>query len=340
MRTPTAAPRPPRTGARTGTRIRALAALAAAATLVTLAAPAPAAVVHLASAGERRASTTTQVVRVPSAYFGIHDGSLQSYGRASFGSIRLWDVGVTWRDIETAPGVYDWSRLDTQVAAAQAHGVQVTLVLAMTPSFYAAAPTLPPTDLSHYADYVRAVMTRYRDVNGQRGIAAYQVWNEGNISTFWTGDMGQLAQLTKVVHDARDAVDPGATVVAPSFAMRMKYETDGFSAFQSQQVDGVPVWHYYDANALSLYPMATYGGRPGGPEDAMALLASAHSLLARAGVPAALPVWGTEINYGLPSGAPGQLTATPISDARQVANVLRTYVLGAARGLSRLFWYR
>ncbi|MDX6356958.1 MAG: polysaccharide biosynthesis protein PslG, partial [Nocardioidaceae bacterium] len=41
-----------------------------------------------------------------------------------------------------------------------------------------------------------------------------------------------------------------------------------------------------------------------------------------------------------PSGAPGQLTATPISDARQVANVLRTYVLGAARGLSRLFWYR
>ncbi len=123
--------------------------------------------------------------------------------------------------------------------------------------------------------------------------------------------------------------------------MRMRFEVDWFATYQAQQVDGVPVWHYYDANALSLYPKATYGTRPGGPEDAMALLGTARGMLARAGVPADLPVWGTEINYGLPSGgAPGQLVASPISDSRQVANVLRTYVLGAASGLSRLFWYR
>ena len=46
---------------------------------------------------------------------------------------------------------------------------EVTLVLAMTPSFYGPAPTLPPTDLTAYADYVRAVMTRYRDLNGAAG---------------------------------------------------------------------------------------------------------------------------------------------------------------------------
>jgi hypothetical protein len=294
-----------------------------------------------APSSERRSSAPTQVVRVPSAFFGIHDGSLQSYGRASFGSVRLWDTQVTWRDIETSPGVYDWTRLDREVAAAQAYGVQVTLVLAMTPSFYASSPTQPPTDLSHYADFVRAVMTRYRDVDGQRGIAAYQVWNEGNLSTFWTGTPAQLAELTRVVHDVGAQVDPDATIVAPSFAMRMKYQANGFAAYQSQLVDSVPVWHYVDANALSLYPMETYGDRPGGPEDALALLANARTLLAQSGVPADLPVWATEINYGLPSGgAPGQLVASPVSDRRQVANVLRTYLLGAARGLSRLFWYR
>ena len=121
------------------------------------------------------------------AFFGLHDGSMAAYDGLTFGSVRLWDAGVQWNQVETSPGVYDWSRLDSLVSAAQAHGTEVTLVLAMTPSFYAGpAANLPPTDLADYAAYVRAVMARYRDFNGSRGIAAYQVWNEGNVSTFWT----------------------------------------------------------------------------------------------------------------------------------------------------------
>jgi hypothetical protein len=309
--------------------------------LVSLAAPAPA---DVATSGDQRsgatAHRTTQVVRVPRSFFGIHDGSQQAYGRLPFGSLRLWDAQVTWREIETSPGIYDWSRLDSLVSAAQAHHVQVTLVLAMTPSFYADAGTLPPSDLTHYADYVRAVMTRYRDFNGRRGIAAYQVWNEGNISSFWTGTPGQLAQLTKVVHDVGAQTDPQATIVAPSFAVRLPYQRQWFSRYERQQVDGVPVRRYYDANALSLYPMPTSGHRIAGPEDAMALLGRARHRLAKAGVPARTPLWATEINYGVRSGAPGQLAAQPISRRHQVANVIRTYLLGAAHGLSRVFWYR
>jgi hypothetical protein len=319
--------------------IRLLTTLVVTAALALLAAPAPAAVSSPTLAS--RASHVTQTIRVAPDFFGIHDGSQQSYGRIQFGSVRLWDAGVTWRNIETSPGVYNWHSLDTLVSAAQAHGVEVTLVLAMTPSFYADAATLPPTQLSHYADYVRAVMTRYRDFNGQRGIAAYQVWNEGNVSSFWTGTPYQLADLTRIVHDVRDEVDLGATVVAPSFAMRLTYEGRWFAQFQAQQVDGLPVWDYYDANSLSLYPMAMYGDRPGGPEDAMALADQARQLLARAGAPAGLPLWGSEVNYGLVSGAaPGEGAATPIPQRLQVANVIRTYLLGAAHGLSRVFWYR
>ena len=44
-------------------------------------------------------------VRVPHAFFGLHDGSGQGY-QLDYGSLRLWDVHVTWRDIETSPGVY------------------------------------------------------------------------------------------------------------------------------------------------------------------------------------------------------------------------------------------
>ena len=31
------------------------------------------------------------------------------------GSLRLWDVGVSWKEIETSKGVYDWSKLNATV---------------------------------------------------------------------------------------------------------------------------------------------------------------------------------------------------------------------------------
>jgi len=281
-----------------------------------------------------------RAVRVGPAFFGLHDGSLAAYGRVGFGSVRLWDTGVTWADIETSPGVYDWHRLDAQVIAAREHGVRPTMVLAMTPSFYGPASSLPPTDLSHFADYVRAVMTRYRDFQGARAIEAYQVWNEGNVPTFWTGTPHQLARLTAVVDRVRDQVDPDAVVVAPPFAVRLASQRRWLAAYDAQRVDGRPVWRYADANALSLYPRAGDGRRTGGPEDAMALLGRVRRLLARDRVPARLPMWATEINYGLVGGPGGPRAARPISERRQVANVVRTYLLGAARGLDRVFWYR
>ena len=61
-------------------------------------------------------------------------------------------------------------------------------------------------------------------------------------------------------------------MVAPSFAVRMKYQRVWMRAYQRQLVDGRHVWDDYDVNALSLYPKPTYGHRTGGPEDAMRLL--------------------------------------------------------------------
>lgn len=304
-------------------------------------APAGASGAHPSARQGHQAAAHETRVHVSPQFFGIHDGSGQAYGRVDFGSIRLWDAQVTWQDIETSPGVYDWDRLDTLVRLAQQHHTQVMLVLAMTPSFYSSTPSLPPTDLGHYRDFVTAVMTRYRDFEGSRGILQYQVWNEGNVPTFWTGTPHQLAQLTRIVDQVRDQVDPAATVVAPSFAVRLRFQRRWMSQYVAQRVGGQPVWRFYDVGALSLYPMASYDGRTGGPEDAVAMLPDIRKRLAAAHVPASMPLWATEINYGLPSGAPpGHLAATPISQRRQAANVIRTYLLAAAAGLGRVYWYR
>jgi hypothetical protein len=57
-------------------------------------------------------------VHVAHTLFGIHDPSLLSHSHIHDGSVRLWDVGVQWRDIEKTPGVYDWTRLDQIVTSA------------------------------------------------------------------------------------------------------------------------------------------------------------------------------------------------------------------------------
>ena len=204
------------------------------------------------------------------------------------------------RDLETSPGVFDWTLLDYFVRAAQQHHTQVTLVLAMTPSFYGPASSRPPTLMSDYENFVRAVMLRYRSFDGRRGIAAYQVWNEGNVPYFWSSTPHQLAVLTRDVWRIHQQVDPDATIVAPSFAVRLESQRRwlvGVRVAAGRQASGAGTSTTRTPSASTRWRSTADG--PVGPEDAMRLLAMARHRLARAGVPRSTPLWATEINYGV-----------------------------------------
>ena len=283
---------------------------------------------------------TASNVRVRHGLFGIHDNTAgsDSLSKIHTGSVRLWDVGVQWGQVQTSrtKPKYDWTRLDQLVTAAQKHHAEVTMVVAGTPSFYSKDPwNVPDTHIADYKAFIAALMNRYKNFKGHRGIAAYQVWNEGNIKTFWTGTVAKLARLTQAMDQVRDKYDRRAKVIAPPMVTRLKFEMKGLSAYYHQRVGGKPVWRYVDAVALSLYPNARVSGRIAVPEDSMRLLHAAKQRLRADGVPGSKAIWNTEVNYGLGSG-----TATKISDARQVANVMRTYLLNAANGVKRVFWYR
>ena len=286
------------------------------------------------------APAQARTVHVSRDFYGMHDGSLQSFSRVGEGSLRLWDAGVEWRQVETRPGHYDWSRLDQIVTAAQAAHVKVTMVVAMTPHFYRKNPTKPPHDLQHYRDFVKAMMQRYRNFNGKRGIDAYQVWNEANVVNFWTGTPKQMAQLTQSLWKVRNHYDKGAKVIAPPMTTRFLAQLGWMQRYDKQKVGGRHVWRYYDTVALNLYPQATYNGRPGLPEDAMNLLALARKRLSDVGVPRSKPIWNTEVNYGLQTGTKAGHRAKGIAAQRQASYVIRTFILNAAYGVKRVFWYR
>ncbi|MGH8939094.1 MAG: GH39 family glycosyl hydrolase, partial [Actinomycetes bacterium] len=212
-------------------------------------------------------------------------------------------------------------------------------VLGMTPSFYASSPTAMPTDLGAWYRYVTAVVQRYRSWNGKRGIAAYQVWNEANVTNFWTGTTLDMAKLTQATRNAVKAQDKGAIVVGPAFAARIGEQIRGITRFAFARVDGVPAWKFADVLSLNLYPLDRYGTRVGTPEKSMELLAQARKLLGFGGVPASMPIWNTEVNYGMRTGSYGGTKASPIAAERQAAYVIRTYLLNASRKVKRVHWY-
>ena len=276
-------------------------------------------------------------VKIDPRLFGVHDSDFAgSWPTVPVGAIRLWDAGVTWRDIETSPGVYDFSHLDAIVRAANARNAEVTLVLGQTPDFYATrspAGASMPGDTGAWTRYIQALVSHYSPANwGSRGIAAYQVWNEANVVNFWTGSPEQLRQLTRLAYSAVKGVDPGALVIGPSMATRLAGQIRWINAFY-YPVSGQPaVWKSMDAIGLHLYPTDIKT-----PEQPIRTLGVVRAALRLRGVPSSKPIWNTEINYGARTG--GQGAASPISVERQAAYVMRTFLLNAAAGIQRVHWY-
>jgi hypothetical protein len=269
---------------------------------------------------------------IPAAFFGMHDGDPNTWPVGTVGSIRLWDSGVSWREIERAPGVFDFTLLDAEIAMARSHGARVLLVLGQTPRFRSTKPGLRGSyglgaasmpSQTAWTTYVAKVVQRYKG-----RVVDYQVWNEANVQGYWRGTPAQMATLTRLASRVINNNDASAKVVAPAMATRLTTQRAYLRDFYAQRTGGKKVSAYVDAVSLNLYPLPNET-----PEASMKLLAAGKTLLHRAGV--SKPIWNTEINYGLLGGG----TARDISRAKEAAYVGRTFVLNAANGVKRTFWY-
>jgi hypothetical protein len=310
---------------------------------VAIAVAAVAGVVTAAPADATKRRHPKPAPPISAAFFGMHHAGLHADGpigwpQAPIGSVRMWDNKVSWREIEVAPGVFDWTLIDMEMAKARANGASVLLVLGQTPTFHSSRPTVVGSygpgassmpDKTSWVNYVQQVALRNRSVWG--GIAQFQVWNEANVVGYWAGTPQQMATLTAWTRSALRSVDPASRLVAPALVTRLSSQQSWVSAFYQQRVAGKNVSAYVDALSFQLYPVAT-----GTPESSMALLAAVRRILARNNI--SKPIWNTEVNYGMVSGA-GSGTAPAISSARQVGNLMRTYVLNAGNRVSRVYWY-
>ena len=282
------------------------------------------------------ASSTPPGEPVARELFGTHVGNLGSGGGPlppTAGAIRLWDSGVTWRQIEPEQGNVDWTPLDTAVAQAEKVGAaDIQWVHGSPPQWAALDPQAPgiygpgtssAPDEQAYLEFLRQVATRYKG-----RITSYQVWNEANIKIFYRGKPDYLAELTLRAKEVLAEVDPEALLVGASTTVRaagpVKPWYGKYSAALAER--GWPV----DAMAVHLYPLADQGA-----DTRVDYLRVMKAWLAERGWTGQL--WDTEINYGdRRDFAKEKVTVPQDVAARWVA---RTYIDSLALGVQRAYWY-
>ena len=269
--------------------------------------------------------------------FGLHvpqlaDGVVPT---VSYGSVRLWDAGVSWGQVEQRRGQYWWVGLDHAVQAANAQNAQILYVLGSTPTWAASdrsQGTYPnrgaasnPRYLSDWRRWVTAVVTRYGP-----SIEAYQIWNEANLATFWQGTPRQLARLTLEAQRIIRRLDPTAEVVAASSTVRLRSAFDRFFPAYLRELRRVG-W------PVDVFAIHTYG-----PSTASPALRATYVRLARAELRDARapsrPLWDTEVNYGI-KGPGSRYPDKDIGGTKAAIYVSQTYLDSVRLGLARTYWY-
>lgn len=235
---------------------------------------------------------------------------------ARFGTLRLWDSGTSWTSLEPLKGVWNWQPLDIWVAAAEQHRVpDILLTLGQTPAWASTNPDdvnyvgagapAPPVDIQDWRDYITAVAQRYKG-----RIRYYEIWNEPNDSTYYTGTVAELASLTAEAYRILKAVDPANTVVSPA-AYMPGYLDQLLQAGIASNVDMI-AFHFYTTP----------------PEATAAAMANVRLVMARNGA-GALPLWDTEAASG----------DTTVPEDLAAAYLVRKYLVDLAFGSIRYDWY-
>jgi len=261
----------------------------------------------------------------------------EAWAAAPFGALRLWDNGTAWSQIELEKGKYKWDNIEGALNNAEAKGMtDIMLVLGTTPEWAArditdtVYPPYPgansaPKDFADWDNWVSAVVSRYKG-----RITSYEIWNEANLADFFSGTPEEMAELTARAYKIIKDIDPEATVVSASPALRLTKAYDNFypAYLKALAAKNWPV----DVLAIHTYPTGE-----GDPVARGLLIDIVKKAITAAGAPADMPLWDTELNYGL--AGPGPIPKTEITGAKAAGWVVRTYIDDLRYGIARSYWY-
>ncbi len=276
-----------------------------------------------------------------SSFFGMDVNGL-TYGtpwpEVPVGTLRLWDSNTPWNMLNPSSGTYSWTYLDENIKLAQENNAQIIYTFGRTPTWaiaggaacnggYAPNGCANAPVLADWDAYVTAIV----DHVGPGVIKYWELWNEANLTLYWTGTNAELVQMAADARKIIKAVDPNAVILSPS-------ETDNYSAGMtctggSNNCGSVwlQAWlqaggaAYIDGVAFHAYPQMNET-----PEQVVSQVAYQRAVMSANGV-GSLPLLDTESSWGENSDLPAA--------ADQVAFLARHLILEQSSGVATSVWY-
>ncbi|MYI41574.1 MAG: hypothetical protein F4063_06530 [Chloroflexi bacterium] len=126
-----------------------------------------------------------------------------------------------WRDLEPIRGEWHWSAAERILDAAERRELKLVARLGGVPAWarpesHGTVKDGPPLDLARWAGYCEKVAQRFAG-----RVAAYQIWNEPNLSREWGGDKPEPAAYVELLAACSKAirrVDPQAILISAGLA--------------------------------------------------------------------------------------------------------------------------
>jgi xylan 1,4-beta-xylosidase len=146
------------------------------------------------------------------------------------------DMGVYGEDAKGNP-LYNFQYIDALYDALLAMKIRPFVELTFMPAklasgdktvFWWKGNITPPKDPAKWSGLIRALMAHWRQRYGAEEIRTwyYEVWNEPDISPFFTGTLEDYLSLYKTTAEAIKAECAECRVGGPASAMPYKYETE------------------------------------------------------------------------------------------------------------------
>jgi hypothetical protein len=287
--------------------------------------------------------------QVPAEYFGLQANSgvaqqppqwwSNPWPEVTFGSMRLWDTGTGWAQINTADGVYDWTLFDQWLDDAQQFNVgAVMYTFGKTPQWASSKPNDqicsagwgpgqcdPPKDLNAdgtgpdqlWQDYVAAIAKR-----SAGRIKYWELWNEPHNAFFWNGTIAQLVRMAKDARSVILRIDPQAVLLTPP--SHGSFQVAYFAAGGAQYADVITYHGYVYHSGCTGFPRA---------EDELPMIDKVRSVMAAYGQ-SGKPLWDTEVSWGVTSAS------CFYHSNLQAAFLAQLFMLHWSAGVERVFWYQ
>jgi polysaccharide biosynthesis protein PslG len=269
-----------------------------------------------------------------------------------FGSLRLWDSGTGWSQLNPAQGKYDWELLDKWFDLVSQHDNHIEDILftfGRTPRFASSTPDDStcgytwsgpgqcgaPSDVrpdgsgtdQFFKDFVTAIATHNKKSRNVH-IKYWELWNEPYAHNMWSGTIPQLVRMARDASQILKSIDPDAVIVAPCLGINvppgnkwLRWYDDYLSAGGADTAD-----------IMSFHGYIHYGGHQPGTRAFADYYKQFYEILSRHHL-TSKPIWDTEASWG-------ETTNNHFEDEdQQAAFVSQFYLLHWSYGVPRLYWY-